>query len=178
MSSPYYPAIRIEVAVSLETLQVLFTGMHVAAGGFGLAIAAPVLFAAKRRGLHTRLGRVFGVTAATVSITSLALVAWDPKQLWPFVILALFTVTTAGAGIWLARAKPRLPRSTWYVLHLNLMSSAVIGFVTAFLVQMLDGSLVAWLGPTLVGSPLIAIRSAKARREPRGLRTIRREVSA
>lgn len=139
----------------------LFVLLHVFAGGAGLLLAVPVLFAPKRRGLHTVLGRAFAACAAVVCATTFVLVAADPTGLAGLGVLGVLTGLWAGGGVWFARAKPRVPGG-WYRWHLQLMCSAVIAFVTAFLVQVTDGSLVAWLAPTLVGSPLIARRASRA----------------
>ncbi|HWG98469.1 MAG TPA: hypothetical protein VNV66_03900, partial [Pilimelia sp.] len=70
-----------------------------------------------------------------------------------------------GAGVWLARRRPRLGGpGQWRVWHLNAMGSSVIAFVTAFVVQLADGHPVAWVAPTLLGAPLISWRTARERR--------------
>lgn len=143
------------------TLSEFVVLLHVIAGGGGLLLAAPVLVAPKRRGLHTLLGRAFAGCVAVICATTFVLVAADPAGLAGLGVLGVLTGLWAGGGVWFARAKPRVPGG-WYRWHLQLMCSAVIAFVTAFLVQVTDGSLVAWVAPTLVGSPLIARRAARA----------------
>jgi uncharacterized membrane protein len=136
--------------------------VHVAAGTTGLLLAWPVLFAPKRRGLHTVLGRVYAVATLALCVSAFALFAYDPARLVGLAVLGVFTLACAAGGVWLARTKPRLrgPR-TWRIWHLNLMGSSVIAFVTAFAVQMTQGHLLAWILPTLIGSPLIARRTAQ-----------------
>jgi hypothetical protein len=142
------------------TLHDALVVVHVVAGGAGLVLAWPTLYARKRRGMHTVLGRIFAGAAAGVCGTTFVLFAMNPGELFGLGILGLLTAVWTGGGVWLARTKPRVPGG-WMRWHLQLMGSAVIAFVTAFLVQMTDGSLVAWIGPTIVGSPLIGRRSAQ-----------------
>ncbi len=134
--------------------------IHILAGGTGLLLAWPTLLAPKRRGIHTLSGRVYAVCTLLLCLTAFALVALDPARLWGLAILGTLTLAWAAAGVWIARTRPRLPGG-WRIWHLNLMCSSVISFVTAFAVQMTGGSLLAWLLPTVVGSPLIAWRTAR-----------------
>jgi hypothetical protein len=92
-------------------------------------------------------------------LTALALVLYRPSVLWPLGIIAVLVLCLAVSGLWLAFRRPR----GWFVWHLNLMSSSVIAFITAFAVQMTDiRNPLAWIMPTLVGSPLIAYRTMVA----------------
>ncbi|HEX5595814.1 MAG TPA: hypothetical protein VFX61_07320 [Micromonosporaceae bacterium] len=159
---------------------------HAAAGAAGLLLAGPVLFAPKpgprklasapRDGapnrrkagrLHVLLGRAYALATAVLCLTAFGLVAYDPVRLAGLAVLGVLTAGWVGAGVWLARRRPRLGGpGRWRIWHLNCMGSSVISFVTAFAVQATDGHLVAWLAPTLIGSPLIAWRT---RREAQAL---------
>ncbi len=143
-------------------MQQLLLVVHILAGVVGLVVAWPVLLVRKRRGMHTRLGRVYGVAVALLCLTAFPLVAYDPEELWWLGLIGVGTLAAAAGGIWLARQRPRVPGG-WCVWHLNLMCSSVISFVTAFAIQMTDGHPLSWIIPTVIGSPLIAIRSAMAR---------------
>lgn len=140
--------------------------VHIAAGATGLAVAWPALFAPKRRGWHPRFGRIFAIAAVVLSLTAFALVGYDPGRLIGLAVLGVLTLGWVVAGVWIARRKPRMhgSRAAWRIWHLNLMCSSVISFVTAFLVQLTDGNLVAWILPTIVGSVLIARRTARETR--------------
>jgi hypothetical protein len=141
--------------------------VHVIAGASGLLLAGPVLFAPKRRGRHTWLGRAYAIAAVLLCLTAFGLVARDPAGLVGLAVLGVLTAGWVMIGVWLARSRPRLGRpGRWRVWHLNCMGSSVIAFVTAFAVQLADGHLVAWLAPTIIGSPLIAWRSARERIAP------------
>lgn len=143
-----------------ETVQTAALVAHIGAGGLGLLLAGPVLVVRKRRGAHTRLGRVYVGALAVMGATALILVAADPVRLAGLGVIAVLTLGWGLGGLWVARRRPRLPGG-WKVWHINLMCSSVIAFVTAFAVTALDGGLAAWILPTLVGSPLIARRTAQ-----------------
>jgi hypothetical protein len=136
--------------------------VHVIAGSLGLLLAGPVLFAPKRPGWHTVLGRTYAVAAVALCLSAFWMVAGEPRRLFGLGILGVLTLCWVAAGVWIARYKPRLSGpGAWRIWHLNLMSSSVISFVTAFAVQVADGHWLAWILPTVVGSPLIARRTAR-----------------
>jgi hypothetical protein len=146
-----------------ETVQSAALVVHILAGGVGLVLAGPVLVVRKGRGAHARLGRVYVGALVIMAVTALLLVAADPVRLAALGVVAVATLGWGLGGAWVARRRPRLPGG-WRVWHLNLMGSSVIAFVTAFAVTALDGGLVAWVLPTLLGSPLIAHRTLRAAR--------------
>jgi hypothetical protein len=143
----------------MELLHTVLLVAHVAAGTTGLLVAPVALGVRKRRGKHTVLGRIYAAATVVLCASALALFAYDPARLWIFVIIATMTAATVALAIWFARHRPR----GWYIWHLNLMSSSVISFVTAFLLQVTHFALWAAIVPTLVGSPLIAYRTLVAK---------------
>ncbi|MDA2812960.1 hypothetical protein O4J56_20105 [Nocardiopsis sp. RSe5-2] len=134
--------------------------LHIAAGTVGLAAALAALAARKRRGLHTVTGRVFGATVVVVAATTYGLLPFAPDMWW-LGIVATATLAAVAAGVHLARRKP-VPH--WFRIHLVLMMSAVIAYVTPVAVQFADGNILAWILPTVIGSPLITYRSLVAAR--------------
>jgi hypothetical protein len=143
-------------------MHTLLVVLHVTAGTTGLLLAWPTLLAPKRRGVHPVLGRIYAVATVVLCGTAFALVAYDPAELVGLAVLGVLTLGWVAGGVWFARTKPRLRGPlTWRVWHFNLMGSSVIGFVTAFAVQLTDGHLVAWLAPTVVGSLSIAWRTRR-----------------
>jgi len=132
--------------------------VHATAGGLGLLLAVPVILAPKRRGRHPVLGRIYAISAGVLCLTAFGLVAYDPAHLVGLAVLGVLTAVWVGGGVWLARRRPVLRGAphAWRLWHLNLMGSSVISFVTAFLVQLTQGSLAAWIAPTVVGSLIIA----------------------
>lgn len=132
---------------------------HIGAGAAGLLLAGPILFAPKRRGRHTLLGRTYAVATAVLCLTAFVLAAYDPADLWPFVLIGIGTAACAAGGVWMVR---RRPIRNWFIWHFALMGSSVISFVTAFAMQMADNALWSMIVPTLVGAPLIAYRTRLA----------------
>jgi hypothetical protein len=157
------------------SIHTVLIALHVVAGSIGLLLAGPVLFAPKRRGWHTRLGRAYALCTAVLCVSAFGLVAYAPIRLLGLAILSVLTAGWVGAGVWLARSRPWLGGpGQWRVWHLNCMGSSVIAFVTAFAVQVADGHLLAWLGPTIVGAPLIGLRTAREQRALARRRGVRR----
>jgi len=139
---------------------------HVASATLGLLLAGPVVLAPKPGRGHVLGGRVYALAAAVMCLSALVLVAADPARLAGLGVIALLTLGCVVGGVATARSR-RLRRRIgrgWRVVHLNLMGSSVISFVTAFAVQQADGHWAAWVLPTVVGSPLIARRTAAERR--------------
>jgi hypothetical protein len=140
---------------------------HIAAGATGLILGPIAMFSAKRKGRHTRVGDayfwVFGVLFVTAVI--LAALNWDDAW-W----LAL-----VGAGSWAfallgyLAAKRRWPG--WLTSHVSGQGGSYIAMTTAVLVVNLGtASPLAWIAPTVIGSPIIAyvnFQIAKGRR-PKG----------
>ncbi|GAB3460156.1 hypothetical protein GCM10027570_44740 [Streptomonospora sediminis] len=139
-------------------MHTLLLVLHVTAGTVGLAASSIALLARKRRGVHTIAGRVFGATVVVVALSTYALLPFAPGQRW-LGIIATATLAAAAAGVYLAWRKPV---ARWYRIHLVLMMSTVIAYVTPVAVQFTDGHLLAWLLPTIIGSPLIAYRALVA----------------
>lgn len=139
--------------------------LHIAAGTVGLIASVPAIRARKRRGLHTRAGRVFAVCALVVGATAVGLTAARPGELLGLGVLGVLTMGWGGGGWWIARTRPALPGG-WLTWHLQMMGSAVIGFVTAVATTTFDGHLLAWVVPIAVGSAVVG-RTAARRRRPR-----------
>jgi hypothetical protein len=79
--------------------------------------------------------------------------------LWWLGLIAVATAAAALTGRELARRRP----PGWLPWHLSLMCGSYISLVTALLVVNLGfASPLAWILPSVLGSPLIAIRAARA----------------
>ncbi len=136
--------------------------IHAASGATGLLLVLPILFAPKRRGWHTFLGRAYAVATVGLALSAFGLFAYDPAGLYGLLVLGVLTLGWLAGGLWFARRRPRrFGRRGWRIWHLNLMGSTVIAFVTGFAVQMTGGHLAAWLAPTAVGSALITWWTAR-----------------
>lgn len=150
----------------------LVLGLHVVAGTIGLLLAGPVVLTPKRRGPHTVLGRLYVGALAVMCATAVLLGLADPARLAGLLGIAVGTAAAGAVGLAVARWRHRFRRlpGGWLVWHLNAMGSSVIAFVTAFAVQMTGGHVLAWIVPTLVGSPLIARHTAALTRAGRSAR--------
>jgi len=134
-------------------------GAHIAAGSAGLVIGPIAMTASKRRGRHTRAGIAYQVAVAVLAGTAVVLVAFAPGRLWGFVLIAVATECAAIAG-WIVK---RRRKPGWLPRHIGLMAGSYVSFVTALLVVNWASPL-AWILPTVIGTPLIARTAARARR--------------
>jgi len=125
---------------------------HVAAGALGLLLGPLALALPKRRDRHGLAGRVYVPVTVVMTTTALGLFALDPGRLWGLALIAAATLVTALAGASLARRRPR----GWVPAHIRLTGSSYLSFVTAFLLTQWSSPL-AWVLPTAVGVPLMAL---------------------
>jgi hypothetical protein len=139
------------------SLHLAFLIVHVAAGSLGLLVGPVAMLVPKRPGWHPRLGKLYQALVGLLALSSIGLAALHPAVWW----LGVVGLATWGAALggWYVR---RRARPGWIPVHIGLMCGSYISFVTAFLVVNLGlGSIVAWVLPTLVGSPLIARATAR-----------------
>lgn len=125
--------------------------------------------ASKRRGPHTRLGEAYHwiVLIVCLSAAMLAILAWERS--WWFLPIAVFSYANVLVGY--VAAKQRRPG--WLPVHIGGMGGSYIALTTALLVGNVGRSLpLAWLLPTIIGSPMIAwvINEVDRGRRPRYLR--------
>ena len=132
--------------------------LHIVAGTGGL-ILGPAAMAVRKNRLHARLGLAYQVLVAVLACTAIVLACFAPGRLWPLALIAMATEAAALAG-WMVR---RRGRPGWLPLHIGLMCGSYISFLTAFLVVNWSNPL-AWILPTVIGTPLIARTSARAGR--------------
>lgn len=137
----------------------LLLAPHVVAGTAGLLIGPLAMAVPKRAGWHTRLGLAYQGAAAVMTTTALAMAVLEPARLWWLGLIAVATEVTALAG-WREQRR-RAPG--WLARHVRLMCGSYVSFVTAALVVNLSTPL-AWVVPTVIGSPLIALAAARATR--------------
>lgn len=126
-------------------------GVHVVAGVTGLLLGPVALAVPKRAGWHVRLGLAYQAVVAVMTTSAVALAALAPARLWWLGLIAVATEAAALGG-WAVR---RRHRRGWLPWHIRLMCGSYVSFVTAALVTNWDSPL-AWVLPTVVGSPLIA----------------------
>lgn len=139
--------------------QILY--FHIAAGGAALVFGPIAMFSRKRRGLHTNAGRIYHGLVLCVCLSSglLAVLKW--ALLWWFLPIGLGSYALAFVGYRSAK-HPR--RENWLRWHITGFGGSYIAMTTALLVvnwrYLADESglesPMAWILPTLIGSPIIA----------------------
>lgn len=136
--------------------------IHVISGSLAL-LAGPVAMAVpKRRGWHPRAGTWYVALTAVLCMSAIGLAVLRPAVWW-LGIIAVATLAAALAGRQMRRQRPRY----WLPWHISLMCGSYISLLTALLVVNLGlGDPIAWILPTIVGSPLIARRAYLAAARP------------
>ena len=132
---------------------------HVAAGCTGLVVGAAALLAPKRRGRHVRLGLAYQAVVAVMTSSAVVLALWAQPVLWGLLVIAVATEAAALSGFVVARRR----RPGWLPVHVSLTAGSYVSFLTAALVVNWSSPL-AWVLPTVVGSPVIAWASRRAGR--------------
>ena len=144
-----------------------------AAGVAGLILGPIAMFSTKwRNSRHINAGTLYHWVyfALFVTAVALALMKWD--ELWWLALIALFSYSFALMGYLAARRRWR----EWLQWHVAGQGGSYIAMTTALLVVNLGReSIVPWLVPTLVGSPILVwlTHEVAAGRRPRRARTPR-----
>lgn len=141
--------------------------VHIAAGSAGLVLGPVAMSAGKRRGAHTRAGEAYHwvFVALFISAVGLAVMSWD--RLWWLALIGASSYAFALLGYLAAKRR----WDGWLQAHVSGQGGSYIAMVTALLVVNLGtASPLAWIAPTVVGSPIITwvnFRIAKGSR-PKG----------
>ena len=147
----------------------VFLALHITAGSVGLLLG-PVLFAARKRpGLHTIGGEIYHWNFVVLFITAVVLAAMSWDEIWWLALVGAFSYSFALRGY--LEAKRRRPG--WLPRHLAGQGGSYISMTTALLVVNFGtASPIAWILPTLVGTPLIAWTAAQViqGKRPKGAR--------
>lgn len=133
--------------------------IHIVSGSLGLVAGPAAMLAPKRRGWHTRLGTSYVVLVVVLCAAAIGLAVLRPAVWW----LGLIAAATAAAALAGRELRRRQPPG-WLGWHISLMCGSYISLATALLVVNLGfAGPLAWIVPSVIGSPLIAIRAARAR---------------
>ena len=136
----------------------ILLAVHVAAGALGLVLGPAAMWAERRPPYLSRAGVGYHWAVLAVSVTAAGLVALDWPRLWWLAPLAAVSYGLALVGLLAPRRRGR----GWVRAYAHGQGGSYVALVTALLVVSVDGPLgaAAWLGPTLVGLPLIEWRVA------------------
>jgi cell division protein FtsW (lipid II flippase) len=148
--------------------------IHVLAGMTSVATGAIAALSPKRRGRHPAMGRVYFWALAVVFVTSTLMSALRWTEDAYLFVLGTLAFGCAVLGLTARRQRWR----GWITVHILGMSSSYIVLLTAFYVD--NGprlplwkelpSIAFWIGPTLIGVPIVA---RALRRHPRIRRDLR-----
>lgn len=136
----------------------LALALHIATGALALALGPLAVYAAKRGGPGTRLDGAYHFAVLAVCASAALLAALDWSRLWWFLPIAAGSYGLALLG-YAAGRRGRLR------LYVHGQGGSYIALVTALLVVSV-GSPVAWVAPTLIGSPLIQLAGRRLRGRP------------
>ena len=149
---------------------------HVFAGMTCVASGAVAALSPKRRGRHPVLGGLYFWALAVVFVTSTGMSVLNWSEDAYLLVLGTLAFSSALFG-WTAR-RQRWPG--WTTAHIIGMSASYVVLLTAFYVD--NGprlplwkelpSIVFWIGPTLIGVPIIARALARHTRVRRDLRAL------
>lgn len=153
------------------SLQELILGFHIGAGFTALVLGPVAMRAAKRRGLHTRVGEAYHWVVLLTCGLAAVLAFLDWERIWWFLPVAVGSYAFAAVGY--VSAKTRWKR--WLIWHVSGQGGSYIAMTTAILIvnwKSLFGvsgveSPLAWILPTLIGSPWIAWVNIRIRRQER-----------
>jgi hypothetical protein len=141
--------------------------VHILAGLICVATGAAAMLAKKRAGSHPRFGTTYyrGLGVVFGSAALLAGIRWEEDRHLLFIGAVAFTAATIG---YLAR---RYRWRGWLFFHIPGMGASYIAMLTAFYID--NGPqlplwnrlpvIAFWVGPSLIGIPLILLALARYR---------------
>ena len=142
-------------------LHAVVLGIHVVVGAAGVVLGPLTIAGLARR----RVDRTVPANRAAVlgvCVTALGLVASDPRPVWWLVPVAAGTY----AFVWLGHRGASSTPTSWPAA-VRGYGGAYIALWTAILVVSVESSVITWLLPTLIGTPIVewlAFRVHAARR--------------
>lgn len=142
--------------------------IHIITGIVCLITGVFSMLAKKRRGKHTKLGKVYHSSYIYVFVTAIlmSIINWEESQYLFYI--ALFSYGLALMGFLSVKKKKS---KKWLLLHLSGMLGSYIGIVTATLVVNIHKIpylnefpvLLFWFLPTIIGTPIIFMVGQKYR---------------
>jgi hypothetical protein len=147
--------------------------IHVAAGATGLVLGPIAMLVGKRRGPHTRLGEAYHWVFVVLFLSAVVLAALNWDEVWWLAFVGAGSYAFALLGYLAAKRRWH----GWLTAHVSGQGGSYIAMLTALLVVNAGtGSALAWIAPTLLGTPIIAwvnLQVASGRR-PKGREALAR----
>lgn len=144
-------------------VRALLLVVHVGAGCTGLLVGAAAALVRRRRSWHVPVGRAYQAVVALMTSSAVVLAATAVVTPWGLVVIAVATEAAAVTGWVVARRR----RPGWLPVHVSFILGSYVSFVTAALMTNWSSPL-AWVLPTLIGSPLIAWAARRSARVGQG----------
>lgn len=140
--------------------------VHLAAANLGLLLGPVAIFSKKSRGLHTKAGNLYHLLVLVTCSTGMIFSVMTWEKHWYLFFIAIFSYGFALSGFLAAKRKAK----GWLKKHITGMLGSYIAMVTAIVVvNAMELPLfnqfspwVAWLTPTIIGTPLIMLAHRKA----------------
>lgn len=138
-----------------------FLFLHILAGTIGLVIGPISMYAPKKKGLHTKIGKIYFYAMALVclSAVSLSILHWQTS--WWFLFVSAFSFSFAWRGYQAVKNRHK----GWIRHHISGMLGSYIAMSTALLV--VNSSRISqyaelpnyiyWMLPTIIGTPFVAL---------------------
>ncbi|MBV9484441.1 MAG: hypothetical protein JO246_00125 [Frankiaceae bacterium] len=143
-------------------LRDIFLVVHISAGCLGLLVLPVIIVGEKGTARHVRLGRTFLWCLRVVAASAAMLAVINFRELWWFLLIAAFSLALGEVG---SRGWRRRTFDTAASQHISGMGGAGIAFVTAVMVVNFGKvNPIAWVAPTIIGSPIIAVTIARIQR--------------
>ena len=146
--------------------------IHIAAGLTCVVTGAVAALAWKRPGLHPRFGTVYyrGLAVVFASASVMGAIRWAED--WYLVLIGAVAFTSGTVGYLARRRRWR----GWVYAHIPGMGLSYVAMLTAFYVD--NGprlplwnrlpDLAFWIGPSLIGVPLILVALSRQRQDAGG----------
>jgi hypothetical protein len=126
--------------------------IHVACGSTGLVLGPVAMLSGKRRGTHTRFGEAYHWVFLVLFFSAVALAVLNWDQVWWLAFVGAFSYGLALLGYLAAKRRWK----GWLRAHVAGQGGSYIAMVTALFVVNTGGAYaLAWVLPTLIGTPII-----------------------
>jgi len=137
----------------------LVLAIHVAFGVAGVALGPVVVWRAYRHE-HGRLAAAYHASVIGVCGSALGLAALDLSTLWWLVPIAFGTYAIVLRGVLAGRRR----RPAWAASAVRGYGGAYIALWTAIVVVSAGSSVLTWVGPAVIGTPIVELLALRLHR--------------